>query len=289
MNVRIIANPVSGAGRGLKRADALYAALKARGASAERFITSERGEAQAEAARPGADYVVAVGGDGSANEVANGLRGSGATLAILPIGTANVVARELRTPWNPEKLADLIMSGRTRLLDTGEVNGRIFLQSGGAGLDAAVVARVHARRGKRMGYWRYVQPILQTVWTYRFPPIRVLVDGSLFCEDAGYAVAGNCRFSAGAFPLTPEARFDDGLLDVCVFRGLALPRIAKLAIASWMPGFAQRRDVLYIKARHIVFEPASGAPVPFQIDGDPSGLLPATFEVRPASLRVAAP
>lgn len=289
MHVRIIVNPIAGAGKGLVRAEELRRELASRGATAEILVTQRKGDAQREAARPGADCVVSVGGDGSANEVANGLRGSAALMAILPLGTANVVARELRLPSKPRELAALIGQRSVRAVDAGIILGRRFLLGAGAGLDAAVIDEVHARRGAHLSLAAYVRPVARTVWHYAYPPVRVLTDGRLVCEDAVYVVVGNCRFSAAVFPVTPEARLDDGLLDVCVFRDLTISKIIRLAAASWRKGFAHRKDLYYTQARAIRLEPASDAPVPFQVDGDPADGLPASIAVEPAALRIIAP
>jgi diacylglycerol kinase (ATP) len=287
VRVRVVVNPVAGGGKGIPRAERLVRALGALGHEVESVVTRGPGHATELAGLPGADVVVSVGGDGSANEAANGL--AGATLAILPIGTANVVARELGIPSSPEKAAALIHAGNRRTIDTGVINGRRFLQSAGCGFDAAVVEQVHARRGKKLGYIGYVIPTFATLASYTFPPVRVIVDGRIVCGDAQYAVAGNCVHSAGAFPLTPEAALDSGVFDVCAFRNLTVPRMARLALASFRKGFSRRADVVYTKGTHVRFEPASEVRVPLQIDGDPAGELPATFDIAPASLEIIAP
>lgn len=289
MDVRIIANPISGGGRGQDVARALYTALEAHGLTPELIVTRQAGDAEREAARPGADCVVAVGGDGTVNEVANGLRGSSAALALVPLGTANAVAKELRIPRDPGQVARLIVTGSTRCVDVGLHNGRRFLQSAGAGFDAAVVQSVHARRGARLGIARYVPHVLETLRTYAYPPICVTVDGTILCEDAHYVVLGNCRRSAGLFSVTPDARIDDGVFDVCAARDLRVLRLAVLAAATFRAGFAQRNDIYYTKGREVTYESLAADPVPLQIDGDPAGYLPATFTLDPAALNVIAP
>jgi len=289
MNVRVIANPIAGGGQGKAVAEDLCRALESQGLPHELVITRRAGDARSQAGKPGADYIVAVGGDGSVNEVANGLKGTEACLAILPLGTANVVARELQIRRDPERLARFIAEEKTRVIDVAVTDGRQFMLGAGAGFDGAIVARVHENRGKRLGFHSYVRPVFHVLKTYAFPPIRVKVDGETVCEDAHYAIVGNCRYSAGIFRFTPKARLDDGLLDVCLFRNLTMMRMARLALASWRPRFAERKDVFYTAGREVAFESADGAEVPLQIDGDPAGALPATFRAEPAALRVVAP
>jgi YegS/Rv2252/BmrU family lipid kinase len=289
MKVRVIVNPISGGGNGRRLGEAMLGALHARGLDADFHITSRAGEAGEVAAIPGYDCVVSVGGDGTTNEVANGLAGTDTSLAILPLGTANVVPRQLGIPLNADAVADLIACGSIRTIDAGRFGDRLFLLGAGAGPDAAIVAAIHARRGNRLGIPGYFVPTLRTLWTYSWPRIGVTVDGEEVCDDGHYAIVGNCRFSAGVFSFTPEALIDDGLLDVCVMRNLSMPRLAGHAVASWRRGFAKRPDVLYRKGKHIEFEAADGQAIALQVDGDPAGSLPAEFAVVPGALRVVAP
>lgn len=289
MNVRIIANPVAGGGRGVTKAHQLAHALEAKGVTAEVHATDGPGDAERVAALPGADVVVAVGGDGSANEVANGLKDLNTALAILPLGTANSVAAELNIPHSPAALASLIAERRIRTIDIGRLNGRRFLLCAGAGIDAAVVEYLHARRGKKLTFAGYVYPCLRTAWTYDFPPVRVTVDGNVVCEEAHYVVVGNARFTAGVFPVTREAEIDDGFLDVCAFLRLNAFWASFLVIASWGKRFIRRKRIAYHTGKSIRLEPASGARVPLQVDGDPAGELPAEIDIEAESLRVIAP
>lgn len=288
--IRVIANPVSGGGRARALADALRRELERQGQVVELLFTAKPGDAPVFAAREGADCVVAVGGDGTANEVANGLAASQARLAILPVGAANVVARELGLPRSPAGLAALIAAGSTRTMDVGLFGERRFLLGAGAGLDAAVAEAVHHNRaGKKVRISSYVLPALRTIASYAYPKVRVTVDGEMLCEDGQYVVVGNCRRSAGIFAVTPEARIDDGLLDVCVLRNLTWTHLARLLAAVCRPGFARRKDVLYRQGKSVELFPAAGERVPLQVDGDPAGTLPATFRIVPRALEVVAP
>lgn len=289
MKVRVIANPISGGGNGRRLGEAMARSLVARHIDADLHVTTRAGEAGEIASITGYDCVVSVGGDGTTNEIANALIGTGIALAILPLGTANVVPRQLGIPLNADSVADLIDRQSLRTIDVGRFGDRIFLLGAGAGPDAAIVAAIHARRGQRLGISGYFIPTLQTLWRYEWPRIRVSVDGKLMCDDAQYAIVGNCRFSAGVFRFTPEARVDDGLLDVCVMRNLSMWRLAMHAMASWGSNFISRKNVLYRTGTCIRFEAASQSTIPLQVDGDPANALPAEFSVEPAALRVVAP
>jgi diacylglycerol kinase family enzyme len=202
------------------------------------------------------------------------------------MGTANVVARELRLPCDPEGSARLIASGLTRSMDLGYHGGRRFLLGGGAGIDAAVVKVVSENRGRRSGLRHWVGPALREGWDYAHPRMCVMVDGKLVGEDVQYAIVGNCRYSAGVFPATPKAQIDDGLLDVCLLRNLGRRRLLTLAFTVWNPSFIEHVDVRYAQGRDVEIRPLNGVPIPLQIDGDPRGTLPADFSIRPRALTV---
>ena len=289
MNVRVIVNPVSGGGRGRHKALELAKHLERLNLKAELSFTEQAGDAQIFAGKSNADCIVAVGGDGTVNEVVNGLGKSDTALAILPMGTANVVARELGLPFSPDKIAQLIFNGNTRHIDALLHQNRRLMLGAGAGLDAAIAARVHENRGTKSSYLRWIIPSIRTVFSYSFPKIKVTVDGKVLSEDAQYAVVGNCRYSAGVFPATPKAKTDDGLLDVCLFHNLNPAKLALIAVAIWTPGFLNRKDVRYIQGEHVFLEPASEDKVPMQIDGDPAGFISAEFTVEPRAVRVIVP
>ncbi len=289
MRVRLIVNPIAGRGKGPHHAETLGKALERRGVQVETAITQTAGDGERFAAQPDIDGVVAMGGDGTVNEVINGLAREHTWMTIMPLGTANAVARELEIPREPEAMADLIAERRIRAIDTGIHNGKRFLLGAGAGYDAAVVGYVHRRRRGRLSLAHYALPAVRLALTYPFPPIKVTVDGLTLSEKAEYVIVGNSRYTGGIFPLTPEARLADGKLDVCVLRDLGFYALARLALTSHRPGFVVRPEVLYTKGTDIVLEAAAADQIPLHVDGDPCGALPAHFTVEPGSLRIIAP
>lgn len=289
MNVRIIANPVAGGGRGRVMAEALLQALRRRGAATGLYVTQGRGDARRAAGLEGADCVVSVGGDGTAHEIVNGLRGRDTSLAILAVGTANVVARQFKLPKTADEVAGMVVAGKTTLMDLGLCGEERFVLGAGAGLDAAIVAKVESGRNHTSSLLKWVGPSISTILNYRYPKIRAIVDGVVVSETAEYAIVGNCVMSAAVFPATPHARTDDGLLDVCLLHDLGALKCAGLAVSVFSKGFTQRRDVVYRQGRQIRLEPAGEEAAPLQVDGDPAGNVPATFGVEPRALRLLVP
>lgn len=279
--IQIIANPVAGGGRGNVMAQALVGAIEAHGLSVTLFATTKAGDAREAASRTTADVIAVVGGDGTLNEVLNGLpEGSSAALAILPVGTANVVARELGMKSDPAFVAAVIAANHRIPMDVGLFEARRFLLGAGAGLDAAVTKAVQERRGNKSSLLKWVWPALKTVLGYCYPKITVVVDGKTLVEDADYVIIGNCRNSAGIFPATPLAKISDGKFDVCAFSGLSLPRLAWLLVIIWRPSFIQRPWIQYRYGQDVEIRPYDPAETVYlQIDGDPAGTIPARFRI----------
>ncbi len=286
MLVRIIANPTAGGGRGGARARELDAELRKRGLDTRLCETAKAGDAKEFAGEPGADCLAVVGGDGTLNEVVNGLPSGGAPLAILTAGTANVVARQLDMPREPAALAELIASGSSRPMDVLVSGERRFLLGAGAGLDAAIAAEVKASRGARSSLWAWIRKTLRILLFRDWSKTRVLVDGEVVCEATAYVIVGNCRYSAGVFPATRRAKTDDGLLDVILAKKLSIWRMPLFALAVWLPSFPERSDILYRQGKEVELAPASEPPAALQIDGDPAGHVPARITILPGAVRV---
>lgn len=292
VRICVISNPVAGGGLGNRRARALRACLERLGHEVDVRVTEAAGDAErlAAAAVPeGFDCFVATGGDGTANEMVNGLGDCGIPFTVLAVGTANVVARQFKIPRNPEQLADMINQQRTEPMDLGLAQGRRFLLGAGAGLDAAITAKVKRLRGRTSSLWIWVRPAIETILTYRYPEVRVTVDGKVLSAHAQYAIVGNCIYSAGVFPSTPLARTDDGLLDVCLIHNITPLKCVAMAMHVWYPSFIERADVSYAQGKEVCFEPAGEEGAPLQIDGDPAGSLPASFSVLSSAARIIVP
>lgn len=289
--IHIIANPIAGGGRGLVQAEALLSALEARGLSATLYRTQRAGDGRAEASRAQADILAVVGGDGTLNEVLNGLpERPECALAILPVGTANVVARELGMKPDPTFIADRIRDGYTTLMDVGLHGDQRFLLGAGAGLDAAVAHAVHAGRGSKSSLLKWVGPGIRTALGYGYPKIRVTVDSQFIADDGDYVIVGNCRYSAGIFPATPLASIGDQKLDVCVMRKLSWARLLWLVARVWHPDFIKAPWITYVQGQHVILEPTDpDGPVLMQIDGDPAGELPAEFRLTGWPVRMVCP
>lgn len=251
----------------------------------------------AEAVRDGFDTLVAAGGDGTLNEVLNGIAEAPdgfarARLAVLPLGTVNVFARELGLPLRLRAAWQAILDGGERKIDApfadyadaAGAHRRYFAQMAGAGLDARAISLVDWETKKRFSQFAYVLAGLKAMREPQ-PPITVEADGQTVTGEL--VLVGNGRFYGGSLPVFPGAKLDDGLLDLCVF-----PRVHWGLIARYAFGFVTGRplvprDVKVLRVPQAKLSAA--APVPFEVEGDLCGALPVKLGILPRVLRVVAP
>ncbi len=243
--------------------------------------------------------LVAAGGDGTVAALINDR--PGVPIAVLPAGTENLFARHFRIDRRPERLANAIIQGRVVPLDLGVAGNRRFSLMAGFGFDADVVTHHHRARTALTGMARptnraaYVEPVLRSSLTYRFPPLTISIDepGREETLVGTTAFLFNLPRYALGLPFAPAARGDDGLLDLVVFRD-AGPFRALHYLWLVLRGLHLRRDDVYHRLVRKVTV-SSPVPVPFQLDGDPGGHLPEdvtmglTIEVLPRAVEVILP
>lgn len=282
----VIYNPVAGR-RKRERFARVLAALEAAGAAVEVRETRAPGDARAIAAAlaPADGIVAAAGGDGTAAEAADGLLRNPdrarLALGVIPLGTANVLAREIGLPRAPEALARVLLGGgrmdvRPGLLCPEGAEPRAFLLMASAGFDARTVARVRPAAKRRLGGLAYVLAGLSEAFAPPSPPLRVEADGREF--SARIAVAARARRYGGPFVLAPEAG-----LERSGFAVVLLPRDDPPALLRYSLGLMSGwgcllRDAIRLPAAGIRISAAGNAPL--QADGDAAGQLPAV--IRPA-------
>jgi YegS/Rv2252/BmrU family lipid kinase len=283
--VAVLANPKAGSETSRRLVEALVKRLAAKGL--EPVVCWRREDLSAEVAtrRDELRCVVAAGGDGTVMEVVN--RAPGVPVAVLPLGTENLTARHWGVARCTRAAADAVAAAKVRRFDLARADGRTFCLMASAGFDAGVVHRVHRRRRGHINRLTYAVPILQTLGSYDYPPIDVTV------EDTGERLRGSLVFVFNLpryglrLPLAPDARPDDGLLDVYVFERPGFFALARYLFAVLRGRHTRLPDVRHRQVRRVRL--SSGARVPLQIDGDPAGLLPVTIEVVPGALALVLP
>jgi YegS/Rv2252/BmrU family lipid kinase len=240
-----------------------------------------------------ADIIVAVGGDGTINEVVNGIAGAGdaagrTTLGIVPAGTVNVLALELGIPFDTERACDVIAGGRTISLDLGKVNDRRFALMMGAGIDALTVRNIDIRAKKRFKELAFVGTGLKTGFVERPPVFTVRANGKDYRTT--FFVAGNTRNYAGRFGITPAADPTDGMLDLMLFTGTTRSSLAVFWMEVPSGLHARNPNVIYLRAVRAELTSLEGEDaVWFQTDGELAGSLPATVTIDAHALEVLVP
>jgi len=286
--VIVIYNPAAGQGRS-GRLWRVLDILSGNGIKVRLEETRYAGHATVlarEAAQLPGQLIVAAGGDGTIAEVANGMAGSSARLGVIPLGTANVLARELNLPRTPRAVAAALAFGRTRALWPGIARGvgpeRVFVQMLGVGLDAQVVHRLPGALKRALGRSAYVVQTLRELVRYDYAPIRLRIDGQ--AAEAGSVIVSKGTLYAGQYMLAPGAKPGEPGFSVALFErsgpwsalmyGAALP----LNLLPNAPGLR------LIRASHV--EILGHGQVPAQADGDPAGAVPITVVDAKAPIQV---
>lgn len=235
-----------------------------------------------DAAAAGYHLVVAAGGDGTVNEVINGLAGTATAMAALPIGTVNVWVRELGFPLQPRAAAEALLKSRVARIDLGRAGDRYFLLMAGIGFDAAVTARVRSDEKRRLGVLAYVKEVLALAGAWRGSRVTVTLDGATTRGRVLLIVLGNSQLYGGFVRFTARASLNDGLLDVCVIRGKSLHTAPLRLLSIFLRRIDLDSEVEYHRARRVRID--SQRPLPVQVDGDHIGDTPMSFECVPGAL-----
>lgn len=288
-NCLVIVNPISGLGSGRRKAPVIADLLQAHGFHVAVMETDGPGAAFRAAAEidPAAvSLVVCVGGDGTVNEIVNGLGDKQIPVAVCPTGTGNVLAKEYTLPTSPRAVTEMILRGRIRLLDVGVMGARRFLLFAGIGFDATVALSMHRRRTGRICMLSYVWPTLKSLATYQFPVVDVTVDG----QPAGTAttvIVSNVHSYGGPFGFVEDADPADGRFDICLLRGRTRFSLFRYVWGGFRRRMLRYKDVSTLRGGTI--ELRSAADVPVQLDGDFAGRLPARIDLLHARMPVIVP
>lgn len=238
-----------------------------------------------EAVEQGVDTVVAVGGDGSINEISQGLIGSNTALAIIALGSGNGLARALKIPLKVSLALELIADGRRRPIDVGYANEHLFLSNAGVGFDALIADKFkHVQKRGLMGYAKLV---LGSFNKYKGPSYKVDIDGQKSEQKAFLLTVANGNQFGYEFKLAPNANVFDGKLDVCIVPPVPFYGLAPIGFYSLMGTIDKTRYMKHYTGENIIVE--SPELVHLQVDGD---AVPLTqdgkvhFRIVPAALQV---
>lgn len=284
----LIVNPVASRTPAAKKLRRAEAELARRGFLTTVYPTSGPLEATALARRAvgeGSGLVISIGGDGTLNEVINGIAGNPVRLGIIPAGLSNVLARELEIPEDFDRALEVILAGRVRRIDLGLVNDRYFSIMVSVGLDAEAVRIVNPTAKRFLRRYAYHLAGFQALAFFRPGPFALILDGEE--ELAGWAaVISNSRFYGGPHQITPAARSDDGLLHCCVFERGRRRDYARYFWGVLRKNHHRFADVAFRTARTVEITTPG---LPIQADGDYVGRTPARLRILPGELAILAP
>ncbi|MHB8953936.1 MAG: diacylglycerol/lipid kinase family protein [Pirellulaceae bacterium] len=245
--------------------------------------------------------VVAAGGDGTVSAAVNHTPPE-TPIALLPLGTENLMAKYLQQPFSPDELSEMLVHGAHVGIDAGRANHRLFLLMVGCGFDADVVHRLHATRHGHIRHASYIKPILESIRRYEYPQIQI------YCDTAGGAGQGeaapvsqscgttptrhvarwafvvNLPQYAGGLQMMPDAVGTDGWLDVCLFQHGSLIQGLRYITGILRGRHRGWEDFVHLRVRRLRIE--SDGLVPYQLDGDPGGRLPVDVSVLPSRVRM---
>jgi len=297
-NAVIIFNPTAGRRRH-KRVEQLHEArrvLREAGVHAEMAPTSGPGSATAQARAAvahNADLVIASGGDGTINEVVNGLANSRVPLFILPAGTANVLAKELDLPWDVREAARFLAGSRLRRIALGAAvrdaapdAPRYFISLAGAGCDGEMVHAVNLTLKRLTGQLAYWAAGIALPLRFHFPFLRVTSDERT--AEGSVVVIGRTRHYGGPIQITTQADLFEDAFEVAVFeRGFW--GLVRLLPSTLLHNTRGKRGVHMWKTRRLRCEPPDLRPVYAQVDGEECGTLPIEFRIVPDALTLVVP
>ncbi|MFL6197420.1 MAG: diacylglycerol/lipid kinase family protein [Thermoanaerobaculia bacterium] len=291
MRTCVIVNPNAGS---VDELDTLRAVVRKLGAVLRQ--TEKAGDARhmaREALESGAGLVVAAGGDGTLNEVVNGLAGESgdfraARLGLLPLGTGNDFARSINVPADLEAALAVLLEGRTLAVDVARATlpheTRWFVNMAAGGFSGIVSEKADEAKD-RWGPLAYLRAALGTLPELQGFKARITVNHSEQLEiDAYNVIVSNGRFVAAGIPVAPQSRLDDGLLDLMIAPATTIPQLALLVPQILLGRHAESELLLFRKATQIEIE--SHPPMSFNVDGELIGEAPVRFDVLPRALEV---
>lgn len=284
----LIENPVAGSGR--SRLPEALRLLQDNSIGVKIVTTRARGDARraAREAPAGIDAIIVAGGDGTINEVVNGLLerpGGPLPLGILPFGTANVLAGELGIPERPVPAAHALLSARPCAIHLGELNGNAFLVMAGIGLDGRIVASLPGRLKKRLGRLAYFLELVRQVLFVPAPVLTVATGGERL--TAATVVVANGYYYAGRFVLAREARVTEPGLHLCLFQRGGRWALTRVCLAAVFGRLHRLPDVRVMPIAEARIEGPAGEPI--QADGDHVGSLPGVIRASERTIQVLVP
>lgn len=284
----VVANPAAGFRGGLAAGERVGAALARRGIAAEVVYTSGPGEAEriaSKASESGFELVVAVGGDGTIHEVANGVAGTPVALAVAPAGSMNLLARVLDLPLDPVRAVEAALASASRIrIRPGHAGDRLFVLMASAGLDSWALRELKAAVRGKIGFRHYVGWALRGAFGYSYPEIHLSTElgGALTCTSF---VLGRAGLYGGFLRPTPNVSLEDATLELCALSPRSAGDTLRLLPLLWSGAHAGRPGVELVRVSSLEAR-TDHLDLPVQLDGELWGRLPMRFGISARELTI---
>lgn len=284
MRYLLIINPLAGNGKARSLINKISAFFHLHGHNLTVVQTKKRGDGVKLTKRHQNkhDVIIACGGDGTINEVINGLVGTKKSLAIIPLGTENILAQYLKIPSNIEQACKRILEGKRKIVDVGKANGRYFILMTGIGFDAHVAAKVEPLLKKLFGSIAY--PITAVREIFSYTPTKLTVSVGKKRYTGYYVLVSNCKYYGGMLPLAYQAEIDDGILDVCIFRNPQMYSTLRYLASATMLNKDFFRDVQYLRTTSLRI--TAEKPTLVHTDCEIIGTTPVKISIKKKALKV---
>ena len=291
MKLAVIVNPIAGGGRSYRLIQRYIRRWPHSQWEVELMTTradQRAGSLAREMLKHPPDLLAVCGGDGTINEVASQIANPPFPVAVVPAGTANVMARELGLPLDPIKALQIALKRKVRKVDLGELSGgsgRRFLFVAGIGFDAYVVSSVNPRLKKMLGKAAFMIEAVRSLCNYTFPEFRIVAGNREFSGTS--CLVCNAGSYGGGLLFCPEADMTDGLLDILILQGRRRAELARFLLQAWLGKAATRDWVHRMQAKALKIDGSSEVMV--QTDGELAGLLPLEISVAERAFPLAVP
>lgn len=287
MKYVLIINPAARSGKSKESLPKIKSFFKRKGLKLEVQKTKKKTDGKnlaKKAAKSGAKVVIAAGGDGTINEVVNGIAGTSSSLGIIPLGTANVFAMELNIPEDTIMACKHIIGREAKTIDIGNVNGHYFISWAGIGLHSHMIKDTEKAPRLKMALGALAYPItgLKTFFTYTPSRMSVNVDSKHY--HGYFVLVGNIKYYGGKFKVLPAASSNDGLLDVCIFKKRSMLDNFKYTIAASIGKHIAYEDVDYLQAKKLTID--SFNPALIHADAELISRTPARITVKKKYLKL---
>lgn len=284
MRYLFVVNPTAGRGDGLKRGEQIQKFATLWGMDYQIVYTNHPGQGYDLAKKgvvEGAEVLIAVGGDGTVNEVMQGVIDADGVqkiyMGIIPAGTGNDLARTLEIPFDVEEALRVVEQGKIKMLDLGKVQGEHFINVAGIGFDAAVGEEINLNVKKLKGTAAYIYGVFKMLLQYKSPQITIRIDETVLKGRYFLVAIANAKYYGGGMMIAPDAEVADGYYDVVVVKDVKQLEVIKVLPSIFRGKHISHPAVQVYRGKKIQLE--SNERVLVQTDGEIRGTLPMTFEL----------